>query len=363
MTNKFLKLLFSSALLLNTCVFFQSCKDDDDNAEPEFYSGAKKVFILNEGSYNANNSSLDIYYPDGESNYQSKVYASVNGEGVGDTGQDIVYYNGRIYLSVFGSNYLAKLDYNGKVLEKFSFPESDGQPRHLAVKDGFVYVSLYSGKIAKFDTTSIASVNAYVDVDGKHPEKIYISGNSLYVAIAGDYTVAYDNRIAVVDLNSFSVEKHITVGDDPTFVEVSGNNAYVIHYITTTWTQELVDYNISSNTSTTADNVAKITISDNTLYYVKSATDWTSNTTSTSFYKSKIGDSVEETEFLDLTSTPELSSATVYLFDIDPENGDFYIGTTDYYTNGNVYRFSKDGKFITKFETSSLSPSKAIFVY
>jgi hypothetical protein len=63
-----------------------------------------------------------------------------------------------------------------------------------------------------------------------------------------------------------------------------------------------------------------------------------------------------------LTVTPELSSATVYLFEIDPENGDFYVGTTDYKTNGVIYRFGKDGKFITKFETSGISPNSAAFL-
>jgi len=50
----------------------------------------------------------------------------------------------------------------------------------------------------------------------------------------------------------------------------------------------------------------------------------------------------------------------VYLFDIDYASHDLYIGTTDYKTNGTIYRFDKDGKFIEKFETSSISPSKAV---
>ena len=65
---------------------------------------------------------------------------------------------------------------------------------------------------------------------------------------------------------------------------------------------------------------------------------------------------------MDLTSTPELSSSIIYLFDIDPDNGDFYLGITDTQTSGTVYRFDKTGKFIAKFETSGLNPNHAVFV-
>ncbi len=367
MTNKFLKFLSLSALLVSTSVWFSSCDKDDDDNKQKTVSSTKKVFILNEGSYMGNNSTLDVYYPNGENAYQSKVYANTNLEVIGDTGQDIVYYGGRIYLSVFGSNYLAKLDLTGKVLEKYSFSESEGQPRYLAVKDGFVYVSLYSGQIAKFDTTSIATITTTVDIQGSHLEKIYINGDKLYAAIAGDYNVAYDNRIAVVDLTNFSFNQHITIGEDPTYVLANGNNIYAIHYNTTTWIQELIDFNISSKTSNVYENIAKINISDNILYYIKSETeyssDYSSPTTNTSFYKSNIGDTVEQSEFLDLSNSSELSSSIIYMFEIDPDNGDFYIGTTDYNTNGTIYRFDKNGKFIEKFETSGINPNKAIFVY
>ena len=44
------------------------------------------------------------------------------------------------------------------------------------------------------------------------------------------------------------------------------------------------------------------------------------------------------------------------------ENGDFYVGTTDYNTNGDIYRFKKDGTFIEKFESGGVSPRAAVFI-
>ena len=108
------------------------------------------------------------------------------------------------------------------------------------------------------------------------------------------------------------------------------------------------------------DEGSKLATDGINLYYVKSFTDYTDypNTkTVTSFVKKG-----SDASPFDLTSTPELSAAAVYLFEIDPDNGDFYIGTTDYATNGTIYRFDKTGKFITKFETSGISPNHAAFV-
>ena len=357
---KKVKFLALSALLLSTFTF-QSCKDDDDNnnVAPEIPS-AKKVFILNEGSWQKNNSSLDIYYPDGEKSYQSDVYSAQNGEKVGDTGQDLLYYGGKVYMSVFGSSYLAKMDSTGKVLQKYSFTATDGQPRYLAAKDGFLYVSTYSGRVAKFDTASIAAPAGFVEV-GPHPEEMCVKDNNLYVVISGDYNVKYENKIAVVDLSSFTFKENIEILDDPTNILSFKDKLYVVYYSDPmAGTQAIIEVDPSSKSYKAMADGSKLATDGTNLYYIHSATDWSdySNVkTVSTFHKYGSSDN-----FLDLTSTPELSSSIVYLFDIDPDNGDFYIGTSDTQTSGIVYRFDKTGKYITKFETSGLNPNHAVFV-
>ncbi|MBR2195461.1 MAG: hypothetical protein IJ911_07595 [Salinivirgaceae bacterium] len=393
MKKQFVKILSLSALLIGTAIVYSSCdKDDDDNvpdnngtdvvntdsiakadsiarvdsiakadsiAKVNSIKLAKKIYILNEGSWGGNNSTLDVYYPNGESDYQSKIFAAANGKGLGDTGEDLIAYGDRLYVSVWGSNYLAKLDKSGKIVEQYSFTATDGQPRHLAAKDGFIYVSTYGGKVMKFDTTTIAASVGAVEV-GPHPEEICISGNTLYAAIAGDYTVAYDSTLAVVDLAAFSLKEKFTVALDPENVMAIGEKLYVIHYDTLTWAREIMEVNPATKNSTKLDEGAKMATDGTNLYYVKSFTDYSDypNTkTVTSFVKKGSNDCP-----FDLTSTPELSSSMVYLFEIDPDNGDFYIGTTDSMTPGTIYRFDKTGKFITKFETSGTNPSHAAFV-
>lgn len=386
MKKQFVKILSLSALLIGASLIYSSCdKDDEENvpdnngtnvvntdsiarvdsiakadsiAKVDSIKLAKKIYILNEGSWNGNNSTLDVYYPNGENDYQSKIFAAANGRGLGDTGEDLIVYGDRLYVSVWGSNYLAKLDKNGKIVEQYSFTETDGQPRHLVAKDGFIYVSTYGGKIMKFDTTTIAASIGAVEV-GPHPEGICISGNTLYAAIAGDYTVAYDSTLAVVDLAAFSLKEKFTVALDPENVIAVGEKLYVTHWDTVTWAREIMEVNPATKTSTKLDDGAKMATDGTNLYYVNSFTDYSdpSYKTVTSFAKKGSNASL-----IDLTSTPELSSATVYLFEIDPDNGDFYIGTTDSMTPGTIYRFDKTGKFITKFETSGVNPSHAAFV-
>ncbi len=68
----------------------------------------------------------------------------------------------------------------------------------------------------------------------------------------------------------------------------------------------------------------------------------------------------EETSFLQMPE--ELKTRIFYMLSINPENGDFYVGTTDYNTNGDIYRFKKDGTFIEKFESGGVSPRAAVFI-
>jgi hypothetical protein len=343
-----------SALVLSTC--FVSCDKEDEKKDAPVVSAEKKVFILNEGTWEKNNSTLDIYYPDGGMSYQSNVYEALNGQKIGDTAQDLLYYGGRIYMSVFESDYIAKLDLDGRLIEKYSFTPEEGKPRYLAAKDGFVYVSTYSGRIAKFDTASIAAPKGFAEA-GAHPEQICIKDNFLYAAVAGDYNVKYENKIAVIDLSTFTFKENIEILEDPTNIITVKDKLYVIHYNTTTWEQEILEVNPADKKYSVYCSGSKIATDGENIYVVNAVTDWSTNATVTTFIKNKSAEN-----FLDLSSVSEISSSIVYLFEIDPDTKDFYVGITDSKTPGTVYRFDKTGKFLDKFTTSWLNPSRAVFV-
>ncbi len=362
MTQKFLKFFSLSTLVLSTC--FVSCdKEDNDKQEPVIDPVSRRAFILNEGSWGANNSTLDLYHPFSEpTTFEKDIFSTANGEKVGDTGQDLIAYGNRLYLSVWGSNYLAKLDLNGKVIEKYQFKPDEGQPRRLAANGKFVYVSTYGGKVAKFDTTSIASPVAFVEV-GNNPEGIAVKGNYLVVCNSQKDNVS-DNRISIVDLSTFTLEKHIEseVYGNYQNVAVVKDSVYITYY-TPSYTVEMLNLDINKGTLTPSGAATKmIGTSEGELFCANVATVYDENwnaTTNTSFFVRDVKTG-QDTPILDLNATPELTTATVYLFDIDYASRDLYIGTTDYKTNGTIYRFDKDGKLLDKFETSSINPSKAV---
>ena len=370
MTNKFYKFLTLGALTLSISVAFTSCGDDDeDKPEPVIEPLENTVFILNEGSWKANNSTLDIYHPYAEPPVLEKdVFSAVNGEKIGDTGQDLIAYGGRLYLSVWGSNYLAKLDLQGKVIEKYQFKADEGQPRRLAFDDKYIYVSTYGGKVAKFDTTSIAAPVAFVEV-GNNPEGIAVKGNYLVVCnsqqTGADGKSVPDNRISIVDLSTFTLAKHITseVYGNYQNVAVVKDSVYITYY-TPSYSVEMLNLDINKGTLTPTGAATKLAPAsyEGLLFCANVATVYDENfnaTTNTSFFVRDVTTGKDKA-ILDLSATPELATATVYLFDIDYTSHDLYIGTTDYKTNGTIYHFDKDGKLLDKFETSSISPSKAV---
>lgn len=360
MTNKFFNILTLGALL-SLPMTFAACGDDEEDNNPELViEPVEYGYLLNEGLWQKNNSKLDLYHSNGT--IEKDVYAKINGEAIGDTGQDLIAYGGRVYLSVNGSNYIAKLDKNCKLIEKYSFKEDEGTPRHLAVKDGFVYVSTYGDKVIKFDTTSIAAPQGFVEV-GSHPEHIAVKDNLLIVCNSQKDNVS-DTRISVIDLTSFSLKENITTeyGNFQS-VEVAGDSVYVTHY-TPAYAVEMLNLDLNKKTVTPTGAATKMVAYDGKLYCANVATVYDENwnaTTNTNFFVRDVKTG-KDSEFLDLSQTPELKTATVYLFDINFSTGEYYVGTSDFATNGVIYRFDKDGKFVAKFETSGISPSKLVIV-
>ena len=51
------------------------------------------------------------------------------------------------------------------------------------------------------------------------------------------------------------------------------------------------------------------------------------------------------------------------MMDVDPTNGDIYIGVTYYASgNGDIYRFDRNGRFISTFDAGGQNPLKAVFL-
>jgi YVTN family beta-propeller protein len=213
--------------LILTCIIitFTSCSKDDNNnpvTTPETTTG---MFILNEGVYGHNNSSLS-YLDFKTSTVTQDVYASENSTAsLGDDANNMVILNGKGYIAVDNSNKIEIIDI--ATFKSLGYVDlgSNSDPREIYMKDSTAgYVTSYTGKVIKFNPTTKAIVKT-IEV-GSKPEGIVESNGKLFVANSG---FGYANTVSVIDLSSDNVVSTIKVGTNPrTVIKGDDNNIYVV---------------------------------------------------------------------------------------------------------------------------------------
>jgi hypothetical protein len=343
---------------------FTSCSDSDrddliDSGSTVTLPKAR-AFFLNQGSFGNNNAGITFYAPDKNADLINDIYQTQNKKGLGDTGQDIIKYNNYIYTVVYGSKLLVKLNSAGVEQQRISFAEEDGAPRYIAAGDGKLYVTLYSGKVAKINESDL-KIEGYVNV-GKNPEEIVEAGGYLYVANSG---WGNDSTLSVIDRKDFTLAKTIETAKNPFKVLKSENRIFVLAYggaYPEPFTYPVQKIDPANGTAATIAHATGMCEYRGTIYMVYSNTDWTTGKTTNTFFSYDVKtDAVNEQSFL--TNMPsELSSKIISMLEVHPENGELYIGTSDdYETVGDIYRFDRSGKLIDQFESGGIHPAEAIF--
>lgn len=219
--NRYSRLLIFSVSAILAAAATVSCRKADIiiPSEPVTVNPWEKVtgdiqgfFLLNEGNMGSNKASLDFYdYNTGI--YTRNIYGERNPDEVkdlGDVGNDIDIYGGKLWAVINCSNYVEVMDVETvRHITKIPIPNC----RYLAFKDGYAYVSAYAGPVkidqnarigyvAKIDTVSLTVVDSCIV--GYQPEEMAIVGDKLYVANSGGYRVPnYDRTVSVIDLNTF----------------------------------------------------------------------------------------------------------------------------------------------------------------
>ena len=355
--------LFSVWCMLAIALAFTACSKDDDpkpnDDGTKLTLPASRVFILNEGTSKDNLAGITFYAPNGDGSFIADIYREQNkGKGLGNIGQDMILYEGNIYVSVYGSGLLLKLNTAGVEQKRLSFSKEDGQPRNLLALDGKIYVTLYSGKVAKIDAETL-TIEGYAKV-GANPEGIAYANGYLCVANSG---WGKDNTVTIIDARSMLVTNTITVATNPEKVIVSENQFFVQGYggAFPNYTYPVQRVDISTGAVETIARATNFCEYRGTIYMVYSDTDWKTYKTTNTFssYDVRTG-TLNSSNFLN--NMPDaLGSTSVYMMEVNPNNGDIYIGTSDYKTNGDIYRFDRNGKLIEKFSSGGINPNNAVF--
>jgi len=349
------------SLLLSIAAFtLVACdKDDDEKEEPPVVK-QERLFVLNSGKMDGNNSSLTLYDVESGEVTSTDAFKAQNNRGLGDTGNDLVVYGSKLYIAVTGEDNVEVTDLSAKSVKQI---KAEGQPRYLAAANGKVYVSFIDGKVAQIDTASL-NIEKTVAV-GRNPEQMAVVGNKLYVANSGgqDYPANYDNTVSVINLSTFTEEKKITVNMNPCNMLTDSNGSI---YLISNGDYGLNPGKVQKIDTSNGDAVTNLEVGGteaallgSTLFLLHSVYDENWNPTMSYNAYNIETNSVISTNFVGSAQF----AADPYKIFSDSVSEELYITTSDYVNNGDVYIFDKSGGVLkTRFE-AGLNPVKVIKVY
>ncbi len=372
--NRFALLVFSVAALAVAagCQKDETTSRDADLAGVNVAVGEKggsfsKLFVLNEGNFQKNNSTLDfLRFSDG--NYVSDAFGSMNPavvQGLGDTGNDLALNDGKLWLVMNGSGYVHVLDAKDETLvASVAVPD----PRFIAFDSGHAYVSSYAGaiyggdekkgKVFRIDLKTY-KIDGEIEV-GCQPEGVAVAGGVLYVANSGGYNYVHENTVSVIDLGTFKVMGNMEVASNLHYmVTDSKGRIWVSSYGESSWSQDdagnwvqsmsepmglyMATYlSIPKTVQAVKDvHVSCMVMAGQFIYAIGNAAEMTGGYDNT-LYKVSLTDlSVTATS---LSKTDAAQVGNPYGICVNIESGDIYIADADYTGPGKVWCFTKDLK-------------------
>lgn len=350
------KLSFAACVIT---IFLFSCSKNNTPAPPPTPPKVTTgVFVLNQGSYGANNTTL-TYYDFAAGTQTTDFFKNVNGFGLGDTGSDFIIYGSKMYIVMNVSGYVAVANgITAKFIDTISFKNAglNRGPENIVAAAGNIFVSSTDGTVAVIDTTSLA-ITKFITV-GSNPAQMVVTNDILYVSNTGGFSASFDSTVSVIPLNTLSELARIVVGINPGSITTdNAGNIYV---------------ECTGNYTTVKPRLVKISINSSTLQSVDSTFGtlqyYGGNllTTGGSLGAANVG--LFNTSTLASVRSSFITDGTVianpYGLDIDPATGDVYVGDAkDYSSPGEVFCFDKTGKKKFSFSVApGISPYKTVLV-
>ncbi|MDP9041908.1 MAG: YncE family protein, partial [Bacteroidota bacterium] len=329
-----------SCLAVVLVFFFFSCKKNNPAPPVVIPKVSTGLFILNQGLYGANNTTL-TYYDFGTQKATTDYFKNVNGFGLGDTGSDLISYGGKMYIVINNSGYVAVANsVTAKFIDSIDFKNAgvNRGPENVVGAEGKVFVSSTDGTVAVIDTTTLKIIR-YIQV-GSNPAQMVVAGDNLYVSNTGGFSASYDSTVSVIPLSSLAESGKITVGKNPGSITTDNTgNIYVVctgDYHANK--PSLVKFDINTYTVVkTADSVfGTIRYYNNSLLttggYLGAANVGYLNTNDFSAIRPSF-----------ITDGTMLQNP--YGLDIDDRTGDVYVGDAkDYVSSGELFCFDNTGK-------------------
>ena len=336
-------------------VVLVGCKKKDN---PENDIALKNgMLVLTEGLFQQNNSALGFVNFTNSSSITS-FFQAKNNRPLGDTGNDLQRYGGKIYIVVNVSSTIevisAKTGNSIKQIEMAANGVAK-QPRSIAFHNGKAYVTCYDGYVDVIDTISLNVVHR-IPV-GSNPEGLVVSNNRLFVANSGGLNFPnVDSTVSVIDLATSTEIQKVVVGKNPGDIEVDVvGDVYVISrgdYGTIPSRMHRINSTTMVKEETYSFDASEISVFN--FNFLISYT--TGGVQGVALFNPGT-ELMVNPNYLDVSNVE-----TVYEVAYNEFNNRIYVSDAmDYTVTGFVHEFENGGSFVKKFGVG-LNPSKMVFL-
>lgn len=383
---------FGKVVLAIALVAAAGCRKEDtlrflpgENGEPSDYevvdaavnASAKPsgIYLVNQGNQGSNKARLDfLNFHNGF--YIRDVFTEYNPEvvkGLGDTGNDVQVYKGKVFVAVNGSHKVEIMDaYSMKRLAQVDVPNC----RFIAFDGNHAYVTSYVAKDKESLKTQKGALYC-IDLDtykvtgqvtvGYQPEQLVIMDGKAYVANSGGYVAGYDDTVSVVDLKSMKVEYDIKVAinlglmlvdaEGTIWVSSQGNFSDVsstLNYLVKKGDKYELGGSVNVPVSSMALAGDKIYVIGSTYTPPAWALTTTYNIVNAKTRKLESGSFI--------TDGTESDIATAFTVTVNPGNGDIYVtDAKDYVSSGTLHCYTGSGKHKWSVHTGDI-PGRIAFL-
>jgi len=201
-----------TTIFLIAILFITSCANDNDDILRIYNNG---ILVSGEGSFSGESGSVSFISNDFQT-VENKIYESVNNSTLGSFLQSIAFDESRAFIVVDNSNTIT-------VTNRFSFEEITritsglSTPRYMTIYNNKGYVTNWGNTSSETDDfIAVINLDTYTLESkipvGNGPERIVRHNKSLYISHKGGFTT--NNIISVINTDNNTVQE-ITVNDNP----------------------------------------------------------------------------------------------------------------------------------------------------
>ncbi len=350
---------FAGLMILIVSCVKQPSEPIDDNTN----IGKTGAFILCEGLYNKDNSTLDRF--DFASNTILNDYFGKTNTGLrlGDSGSDVVIIGNRTYITVSASHTIEVMEtLTGKSLGRIIYSQTSSPRKICMINDSIGYVTdLLRNSISKVNLKSLTIILDSLPV-GPAPEGIAFYNNYLFVANSGfgDYmaNVPKAGTVSVIDITTNQAIKELK--NLPNVIEVLINKKSGKLY---------VGYLNLPSLSDSTGGIAEFNLNtfDETRRWKFKASGITLSSTGDSLFFFK-DSTVSMLKLKDANPQPQelftnpASSETWYSLSYSAYNNSLYVGNAkNFQVNGSLLIYPLNDLLNPKVFQTGINPNKIVF--